>query len=440
MRLGNGLWEHTNFNSRLQTVQIGLGSTSSNSSYLRLDYGYGTTNNNGNLLSQTVTVPTVAGVTGFSATQTYTYDSLNRLATAKENNGSSWTQNFIYDRYGNRNFISGTTFPTSLTPPNNPAINPANNRIDDTVGGQTNVLYDGAGNLTREVSGHTYEYDAENKIISYDGGAGAGGGASYRYDADGRRVKKVVGGSPLRTTVFVYDITGRLVAEYSDAAPTGSGTSYLTGDTLGSPRVITGANQEILSRHDYLPFGEELTPTYGGRTEAQGYVIDNVRQKFTSKERDIETGLDYFGARYYSSQQGRFTGVDIAGPDLSNPQTLNKYAYTLNNPLRYIDRKGLYEEDVHLQLTYALGMAAGFTAPDAWNIALGNQGVDDDPHRGPFAGVDARRKYHFTTQEQRDNLWGDFVSAAGAYTGPSSSNVSALDSLGTFLHAQQDSY
>jgi hypothetical protein len=142
MRLGNGLWEHNNFNSRLQTLQIGLGSTSSNSSYLRLDYGYGTTNNNGNLLSQTVTVPTVAGVTGFAATQTYTYDSLNRLATAKENNGSSWTQNFIYDRYGNRNFISGTTFPTSLTPPNNPAINPANNRIDDTVGGQTNVLYE----------------------------------------------------------------------------------------------------------------------------------------------------------------------------------------------------------------------------------------------------------------------------------------------------------
>src|SRR5713226_4416638 len=111
----------------------------------------------------------------------------------------------------------------------------------------------------------------------------------------------------------------------------------------------------------------------------------------TRKERDNETGLDYFGARYYSSVQGRFTSVDIAGPDLINPQSLNKYAYTLNNPLRYVDPKGLYEVDVHLQLTYALGLAAGFTSRDAWNIALGDQGVDDDPNRSPYAGVEARR-------------------------------------------------
>ena len=159
----------------------------------------------------------------------------------------------------------------------------------------------------------------------------------------------------------------------------------------------------------------------------------------TLKERDVETGLDYFNARYYSSVQGRFTSVDIAGPNLSNPQSFNKYAYTLNNPLRYIDPKGLYEEDVHFQLTYALGMAAGFTAGDAQNIAHGDQSVDDDL-RGPFNGVEARRNYHFTTQARRDQLWDSFVNAAGAYTGPNNSNENALDSLGTFLHAQQDSY
>ncbi|MFN2529832.1 MAG: RHS repeat-associated core domain-containing protein [Pyrinomonadaceae bacterium] len=199
----------------------------------------------------------------------------------------------------------------------------------------------------------------------------------------------------------------------------------------------------MLNGQVYLPFGEELGAGTGGRTTAQGYsVSDGVRQHFTSKERDNETGLDYFGARYYSSTQGRFTSVDIAGPDLINPQSLNKYAYTLNNPLRYVDPKGLYEEDVHLQLTYALGMAAGFTARDAWNIALGDQGVDDDPNRSPMTvfGVEARRNYHFTTQARRDELWGDFVSASGAYTGPNNNNESALDSLGTFLHAEQDSY
>jgi RHS repeat-associated protein len=60
-----------------------------------------------------------------------------------------------------------------------------------------------------------------------------------------------------------------------------------------------------------LPFGEELFAGVGGRTTAQGYSQpDGVRMKFTGKERDTETGLDYFGARYYSSTQGRFTSVD----------------------------------------------------------------------------------------------------------------------------------
>ena len=66
-----------------------------------------------------------------------------------------------------------------------------------------------------------------------------------------------------------------------------------------------------VTRHDYLPFGEELFAGTGGRTATQGYSTnDGVRQHFTSKERDIETGLDFFEARYYSSMQGRFASVD----------------------------------------------------------------------------------------------------------------------------------
>jgi RHS repeat-associated protein len=99
-----------------------------------------------------------------------------------------------------------------------------------------------------------------------------------------------------------------------------------------------------VKRHDYLPFGEELFAGTAGRTVAQGYsAADGVRQQFTQKERDIETGLDYFGARYFSSNQGRFTGADPAAikrKHLINPQDLNRYSYVANNPLAFIDPDG----------------------------------------------------------------------------------------------------
>ena len=75
-----------------------------------------------------------------------------------------------------------------------------------------------------------------------------------------------------------------------------------------------------------------------------GYVAgDGVRQQFTSKERDLETGLDYLGARYYSSVQGRFTSIDPIGAAFSrqiDPQQLNRYSNVRNNPLRYTDPDG----------------------------------------------------------------------------------------------------
>lgn len=137
---------------------------------------------------------------------------------------------------------------------------------------------------------------------------------------------------------------------------------WLVADQLGTPRIVIDRTGSLaaVKRHDYLPFGEELVATQGGRTTALGYAADATRQKFTLKERDNETGLDYFLARYYSSIQGRFTSPDefTGGPDelyffvedasanptfysdFRNPQSLNKYQYTYNNPLRYVDPDG----------------------------------------------------------------------------------------------------
>src|SRR5260370_37513001 len=98
-----------------------------------------------------------------------------------------------------------------------------------------------------------------------------------------------------------------------------------------------------------LPFGEELT-TQGGRSPQLGYVGDATRQKFTLKERDIETGLDYLGARYYASMEGRFTSADDFFKDSQpeDPQSWNKHTYVRNNPLALVDPNG---EKVHIVVT-----------------------------------------------------------------------------------------
>src|SRR5437762_5757441 len=97
-----------------------------------------------------------------------------------------------------------------------------------------------------------------------------------------------------------------------------------------------------VSRHDYLPFGEELT-TQGGRTPGLGYGGDTTRQKFTQKERDNETGLDWFGARYYGSTQGRFISPDpfMGSGKTAAPETWNRYTYCGNSPVVLIDPTGL---------------------------------------------------------------------------------------------------
>ena len=334
MKLGNGLWEHTSFNSRLQPTLIGLGTSSTDSSKLALGYAYGTTDNNGNVQSQTITAPNL------TLTQSYHYDALNRLSQAQEMSGTTtvWTQGFGYDRFGNRTFAAPTTIPAQ--PPDS-TISPATNRLTDHS-------YDAAGNVTSEPQqAHLYTYDGENRIASVNSNTDA-----YGYDGDGRRVKKV---TATETTIFVYNASGVMVAEYSTATPTGAGgTSYLTSDTLGTPRIITDASGGVKSRHDYLPFGEELFVGTSGRTTAQGYVgsADGVRNRFTGKERDDETGLDYFINRYYSSAQGRFTSADpvpMTSQRPADPQRLNLYAYVRNNPLTYTDPNGL---DLYFELNF----------------------------------------------------------------------------------------
>ena len=132
---------------------------------------------------------------------------------------------------------------------------------------------------------------------------------------------------------------------------TGSSTppvQWLISDQLGTPRMILDHTGSLanMKRHDYLPFGEELFAPTSGRNAAQGYAAgDGVRQQFTSHERDLETVLDFMQARFYSPVMGRFTSADTYAGRPENPQTLNLYAYVINNPLRYVDPTGHFAQD-----------------------------------------------------------------------------------------------
>ncbi len=158
LRLGNGKWETMIYNNRLQVTEIGLGSSATDKSLLKLEYDYGTnTQNNGSLRSQKISF------SGLSQPfeQTYIYDDLNRLQSAEEkvSTTTTWKQTFTYDRYGNRRFDTANT--TTLSASNNitnPTIDTATNRFSS---GQ-NYSYDKDGNLTVDAENRSFVYDAEN--------------------------------------------------------------------------------------------------------------------------------------------------------------------------------------------------------------------------------------------------------------------------------------
>jgi len=430
------------------------------------------TDNNGNLRRQEVYIyrPNLIDYDYFA--QSYDYDSLNRLQYVSEKlNGTgndTFKQAYTYDRWGNRTIDQVNTTPNVPHP--GYTVDPGNNNRLLAPAGYVH-LYDAAGNQTKDTyttnnsAGGQRTYDAENRMVTaqqFPSGKQGTTWAYYTYNGDGQRVRRKVYGVE---TWSVYGMDGELVAEYPQQVAAGSpqkeygyrngqllvigqpyagnaNAQWLVTDQLGTPRMIFDKTGSVagVSRHDYLPFGEEILAGTGGRTMTQGYTAaDGVRQKFTRKERDTETGLDYFGARYYSSIQGRFTGADLAGSVVVNPQTLNKYTYALNNPLRHTDSNGLYEDDVHRDLTVALAYAVGFSMKDAMIIGREDQRIDDDSKTSPFAGVEARALWHFTTPGRRDELWSMFEWSATteqneyAYWG-------ALQRLGGYFHAEQDSF
>ena len=261
---------------------------------------------------------------------------MSRLGTSTETGSDSWSQTFGYDVNHNR-WISSTTgqAPSNrlLTPQQNvfDAVTNRINRYVDINNNSTSVSwYDSAGNQTQMgpagIAG-TFQavYDAEGRQTRVTDSGGAV--TAYGYDGVGQRVQR-------GTVTYVYDAAGNLAAEYTSTLPTAQpcSTCYTTPDSLGSTRLVTNDGAYV-SRHDFAPFGEELTSS--NRLTSMGYgLADSMTHLYTGKERDSETGLDYFGARYRSAYEGRFTSSDPGhvGANWWRPQTWNGYSYVHNNP------------------------------------------------------------------------------------------------------------
>ena len=204
----------------------------------------------------------------------------------------------------------------------------ANNRI-----AASGFSYDAAGNMTAS-PGFTYVYDAENHLTTT-------AGVTYAYDGDGKRLTKSNG------TMYWYgassdprmetDLSNNLKLHYIffngqrvASQNVVNQVNWYFADHLGTARLVFGVNGNDLS--DFYPYGGE---------RVHSASVGN-HYKFTGKERDSETGLDNFGARFNSSTIGRFISADPlkASGSPRNPQSWNRYSYVLNSPLALVDRDG----------------------------------------------------------------------------------------------------
>ena len=311
------------YNQRLQPNTMSV--STSHGTIFNLSYNYNAgSGDNGN----------VNGVTNNldgSRTQTYTYDSLSRLATYASS--GAWGNTYTYDSRGNltaKSGLAGHSMGESWT-----NASYANNQL---IG----YGYDGAGNMN-SINGFVYNiFNAENQWASqttYN--------VAYTYDGDGQKVKDSGGASG--TKVYAYDAAGQVVEEFDGnggnldeylyfggrrmARVHGFGpVYYYYADHLGTPRVITDGSGNKCYDGDFFPWGAE-----------QQLYVNSCPQnyKFTGKERDPDMGVDYFGARFYQGAMARFYSPD--SPSYScheNPQSWNLYAYALNNPVTFRDADG----------------------------------------------------------------------------------------------------
>jgi len=329
--------------------------------------GTDSTLNPGTIYSYSIPSPPTAntGYAGNGNLQSYTdsvngqwtaigYNTLNQLTTATVAGTPSTTYTWGYDAFGNR----------KSQEPNGGTVNypPGNNRI-----GSYSYNADGSISDDNNPYGYQYGYDGEGRVcVVYNKTMATWTG--YAYDGLGNRVAKGTALNSLNcdnnftpSSTYVVGQNGELLdsldasgAVYSNVFANGhllatyqfpisqsqaAEWTYALNDWLGTKRFVADSNGEMLETCTGLPFGDGLN--------CQGPGADPSPLHFTGKERDAESGNDYFVARYYESNMGRFLTPDwsaklaaVPYAKLGNPQTLNLYSYVGNNPLSAVDPDG----------------------------------------------------------------------------------------------------
>lgn len=293
------------------------------------------TGNNGNVFQ-------VLNNTDSTRSAVFAYDSLNRITQANTVNTTSancWGEAYTIDAWGNLTNINPASGMSGSCTYESLSAAPAS-----TSNQLTGYSYDAAGNL---LLNSEFFYDQENRLYN------PSAPYTYFYDADSARIFKAAsstgtlywpgsGGEYLTEAnrsgtineEYIY-FNGSRIARVD--RPSGT-VHYYFSDHLGSATAITSASGGSATYYYYYP--------YGGMKGSSG--SDPNHYLFTGKERDSESGLDDFPARYYTSSMGRWMTPDLVGGHLEDPQTLNRYAYVRNNPTSLTDPTGL---DFYLNCT-----------------------------------------------------------------------------------------
>lgn len=331
-----GITLNNSYNDRLQPLLLSASTSAGTLMSLQYDFHLAA--------GDTGSVYGVANNKDSSRSATYTYDTLKRLTSART--PSDWGVAFTYDPFGNLYQTGSVSGTQTLAMSVNQQIDPKTNRfmmLGYSYDNAGNVLTDG---LTTGCGSYGYTWNAEGQQT-------CAAGTTYSYDGDGERVKKTGGNA----TATIYwrllpgevmaesDTSGNLKSEYiffSGARiarrDLPSTAHYYLSDNLGSSSVVVSSQGVIENESDYYPYGGERAVTQN---------LPNQHYKFTGKERDTESGNDYFGARYYSSITGRWMSPDwsakaepVPYAKMDDPQTLNLYSYVRSCPVCGADTDG----------------------------------------------------------------------------------------------------